>query len=64
MSNGAAAGRGSRPPVGRKAGIASYAEDESCAEMGCTTVLSRYNASDRCAVHDDRGQTDRSRPAT
>ena len=32
--------------------IRSYAADRVCAREGCTTRLSVYNGSDRCAAHD------------
>ncbi|HUI04403.1 MAG TPA: hypothetical protein VLZ77_12730 [Acidimicrobiales bacterium] len=32
--------------------IRSYAADRVCAQEGCTTRLSVYNGSDRCAAHD------------
>ena len=33
--------------------IESYESDETCAVVGCTTVLSRYNANTVCALHDE-----------
>ena len=32
-----------------------YGEGRVCAEPGCTTLLSVYNPSSRCAVHQRRG---------
>lgn len=38
--------------AGRRERVRTYARGRVCAEDGCATVLSAYNAADRCAVHD------------
>lgn len=40
---------GERPP--------NFGPGRTCAESGCTTILSIYNHSDRCSVHDDRAES-------
>lgn len=39
----------------------SYGTGRTCAETGCSTVLSIYNAEDRCARHALAGATPRRR---
>lgn len=39
------------PPVRGKASTDRSARGRRCAENGCTTVLSTYNASDHCWLH-------------
>ena len=49
--------RGSWAPTvsGRKSDrVRTYSEGRVCAEPGCTTVLSVYNPSPRCALHQHR----------
>ena len=43
-------------PSGRRSErVQTYREGRLCAEPGCTTLLSMYNSSSRCAVHQRRG---------
>jgi hypothetical protein len=43
------------PASGRRSDrVRTYNEGRVCAEPGCTTVLSVYNSSSRCAVHQRR----------
>jgi endogenous inhibitor of DNA gyrase (YacG/DUF329 family) len=44
------------PPTGRKSDrVRTYREGRVCSEPGCTTVLSVYNPSTRCALHQHQG---------
>jgi hypothetical protein len=45
--------RPSRPS--RRGGVTSYGDGRRCMARGCTTTLSRYNSTDRCGVHEIRG---------
>ena len=50
--------RGSLEPLapGRRSDrVRKYREGRVCTEPGCSTVLSIYNPSSRCAVHQRRG---------
>ena len=45
--------------------VTSFGEGRSCDVQDCDTVLSRYNATERCAVHDsDRPESPNDRAAT
>ena len=44
------------PASGRKSDrVRTYRFGRVCSEPGCTTVLSRYNPSSRCALHQHQG---------